>query len=119
MLFSVNSIANSEYDILVGDITISNERLKIVDFSVPIETSDAIIYMKKSKKKKSNTFSFLLPFSIDVWIGILVCLLLGILNYFIKMGLTLKLVYASMQHSKIKMLSSSNFQLLSFYFYLN
>ena len=73
----VESIANKQYDMLIGDVTITKERLKIVDFTVPLESQNIIVFMKKSNKKEQKIFSFLLPFSEMVWFAVLICLLMG------------------------------------------
>ena len=61
----------------MGDVTITAEREEIVDFSIPIDTSDLIFIKKKTEFLQSNKFSFLLPLSTEVWISILASLLIG------------------------------------------
>ena len=62
---------------LVGDITITKERLQIVDFSVPVQPANIVLFMKKPTEKDINIFSFIMPLSNNVWIAVLASLLLG------------------------------------------
>ena len=78
--FSVQSIASKQYDLLLGDITIDQERLKVVDFSLPIQTSELIVLMKRTNQDENNIFSFLKPLSDRVWICILISSILGKLS---------------------------------------
>ena len=66
-----------QYDLLVGDITISPERLKLVDFSIPVQTSDVAVFMKKVNHKDLNMFSFMEPLSISIWSAVLLALIIG------------------------------------------
>ena len=75
--FIVNSVAKNQFDFLIGDVTISKERVTIVDFSTPIQTSDVVIFMKKNDEKKFSIFSFLQPLSNGVWIAIFLSLVVG------------------------------------------
>ena len=70
-------MADKNYDMLIGDVTITKERLKIVDFSVPLESQNMIVFMKNINEKQHQIFSFLLPFSNTVWMAVLICLLVG------------------------------------------
>ena len=74
---SVKGIGDAEYDLLMGDITIKPSRAEIIDFSVPFQTSEIIIFKKQSKSLDTNVFSFLLPLSYKVWVAVLISLLLG------------------------------------------
>ena len=73
----VMSIARNEYDMLLGDITINSERVKIVDFSVPIQSANIILFMRKATKHEKQIFSFLQPLSDSVWLAILISLVIG------------------------------------------
>ena len=75
----VLSIGSNQYDLLLGDITIDHERMKIVDFSLPMQTSELIVLMKRKSQHDYNIFSFLKPLSDRVWLCMLVATLLGLL----------------------------------------
>ena len=74
---SVNGLKNGEYDLLMGDITMMPSRAELIDFSVPFQTSEIIIYKRQSRNFDTNIFSFLLPLSYKVWVAVLISLLLG------------------------------------------
>ena len=65
----MNVIAENKYDIGVGDVTILSERLDIVDFTIPTVNSELVIIAKQTDNK-NNIFSFLSPFSLELWLGI-------------------------------------------------
>ena len=71
------SVSRGEYDMLTGDITITSERVKIVDFSIPIQSANVILFMNKEKNKEIQVFSFLQPLSNSVWIAIFISLCIG------------------------------------------
>lgn len=48
----------------------TKDRLKLIDFTIPISVADTIIYTKRPTAKKSNIFSFLAPFSNNIWLAI-------------------------------------------------
>ena len=73
----VDGLASNNYDILMGDVTITAERQEIIDFSFPIDTTDLIFVRKIMDNMKYNKFSFLMPLSFEVWISIFVSLLAG------------------------------------------
>ena len=55
-------------DVAVADLTINKERQDAVDFTMPfMNLGISILYVVPSKKPPS-LFSFLLPFSKDVWV---------------------------------------------------
>ena len=55
-------------DICVADLTINKVRQEAVDFTMPfMNLGISILYVVPSKKPPS-LFSFLLPFSKDVWV---------------------------------------------------
>lgn len=56
-----------EADVAVGDLTISLDREKVVDFTMPFMNLGISILFKKPTKNSSNLFSFLQPLSEEVW----------------------------------------------------
>ena len=87
--FLVKSIAENRTDITVPGFVITEERHKIVDFTVPFFTQGLYIWIKKPevlnidrigyqihkfsiKALHSSWFTFLFPISFDVWLSLLV-----------------------------------------------
>lgn len=56
-----------EADIAVADLTITSGRADAVDFAMPHLTLGITILFKKPEETPPNIFSFLSPFSLDVW----------------------------------------------------
>jgi glutamate receptor, ionotropic, invertebrate len=55
-------------DLAVCDITITEERKKVVDFSVPFMTLGISILYTKKQEPEPELFSFLNPYTFDVWL---------------------------------------------------
>ena len=58
--------------------TVTNERLNLVDFTIPIMDINTII-LAKIPKLNENIYSFLSPFSSETWIGILLSFISSII----------------------------------------
>ena len=66
----VSDLAENRTHIAIADLTMTKERLKLVDFTIPISVADTIIYTKRPTAKESNIFSFLAPFPNNIWLAI-------------------------------------------------
>ena len=88
--FIVQDVALNKTDILIGDATIQAHRLKLVDFSVPLQTADLIVVMRKKETKEKNIFTFLKPFSDTVWIYISFVIFIGIYELIVVPVITLR-----------------------------
>ncbi|XP_073279779.1 glutamate receptor 3.4-like isoform X2 [Primulina huaijiensis] len=62
----VNDVAENRYDTAVGDVTITTNRTRIVDFTQPYMESGLVV-VAPVKENKSNPWAFLLPFSWQMW----------------------------------------------------
>ncbi|GAB2274886.1 hypothetical protein Dimus_009657 [Dionaea muscipula] len=62
----VSDIAQNKYDAGVGDITITTNRTKTVDFTQPYLESGLVI-VAPVKRAKSNAWAFLQPFTLEMW----------------------------------------------------
>ncbi|XP_059661065.1 glutamate receptor 3.4-like [Cornus florida] len=62
----VNDVAENKYDAGVGDITITTNRTRIVDFTQPYMESGLVI-VAPVKGRKSNAWAFLRPFTWEMW----------------------------------------------------
>ncbi|XP_065285154.1 glutamate receptor ionotropic, kainate 2-like [Dermacentor albipictus] len=63
----MRELVDKEADLAVGDLTITSEREKAVDFTMPFMTLGVSILYKKTEQKRSLLF-FLSPLSPDVWL---------------------------------------------------
>lgn len=64
-------------DIVIADLSITEERLDDIDFSIPIATEGLAIFMKSPETRDKRLFSFLLPYSAKVWISLLAAMTIG------------------------------------------
>ncbi|KAJ8749237.1 hypothetical protein K2173_018714 [Erythroxylum novogranatense] len=62
----VNAVAENNYDAAVGDVTITTNRTKIVDFTQPYMESGLFV-VAAVKEQKSSPWSFLKPFTFQMW----------------------------------------------------
>ena len=69
----VQNVADDKLDLGVADISITSERLNLIDFSPPIIES-GIIIVAENKLENNDLFTFLSPFSIEIWLGIVFAL---------------------------------------------
>uniref|UniRef100_A0A1I8IHC4 Glutamate receptor n=1 Tax=Macrostomum lignano TaxID=282301 RepID=A0A1I8IHC4_9PLAT len=67
----IGELLRNEADIALAPLTITTERAEFVDFTEPFLTFGISIMIKKPKKEKPGTFSFLRPLSPEVWSYIL------------------------------------------------
>lgn len=70
-------------DFAICDLTITSERESAVDFTMPFMTLGISILFEKPKKEDPSLFSFMKPFSSDVWLCLIGCFLLVSLSLFI------------------------------------
>ncbi|CAI9759981.1 unnamed protein product [Fraxinus pennsylvanica] len=63
----VNDVAQSKYDAAVGDITITTNRTRSVDFTQPYLESGLVVVVHV-KEIKSSPWSFLKPFTWQMWV---------------------------------------------------
>ncbi|XP_075975521.1 glutamate receptor ionotropic, kainate 2-like [Anticarsia gemmatalis] len=63
----IGDLLDKKADLAVCDLTITEERKKVVDFSVPFMTLGISILFTKERKVMPGTYSFLNPYSFDVW----------------------------------------------------
>ncbi|PON83855.1 Ionotropic glutamate receptor [Trema orientale] len=63
----VNQVAENKFDAAVGDITITTNRTKIVDFTQPYLESGLVV-VAPVKEAKSSPWAFLKPFTLPMWL---------------------------------------------------
>ncbi|XP_021964384.2 glutamate receptor ionotropic, kainate 2 isoform X2 [Folsomia candida] len=64
----IGDILSGRGDLAVADLTINHDREAAVDFTMPFMNLGISILYKKPKKEPPELFSFLQPFSPDIWI---------------------------------------------------
>ncbi|KAJ4980417.1 hypothetical protein NE237_031254 [Protea cynaroides] len=62
----VDMVAENKFDAAVGDITITTNRTRIVDFTQPYSESGLVV-VTPVKETKSSPWAFLKPFTIEMW----------------------------------------------------
>ncbi|XP_066943694.1 glutamate receptor ionotropic, kainate 2-like isoform X2 [Macrobrachium rosenbergii] len=66
----IGELLEQKADLAIGDLTITNERKQVVDFTVPWMNLGVSILYRKSSKKTSVFYRFLSPISADVWLSV-------------------------------------------------
>ncbi|KAF3329278.1 glutamate receptor 3.1-like isoform X1 [Carex littledalei] len=61
-----NKVGSSFFDAAIGDIVITKNRTKIVDFTQPYIDSGLVV-LAPVKRQKSNAWTFLQPFTLEMW----------------------------------------------------
>ena len=67
----IQNLIDDQLDLVIADLTVTNNRADKIDFSIPFMTSGIAILMRKPSITDPDPFSFLKPFSISIWLGIL------------------------------------------------
>ena len=65
----VREVLDWQADLAIVDLTITKERQSGVDFTHPFMTLGIAIMYKKPKMEEAELYSFLMPFSKEVWLG--------------------------------------------------
>lgn len=65
----IRELLDWEADLAIVDLTITKERQSAVDFTHPFMTLGIAIMFKKPKMEEAELFSFLMPFSTEVWLS--------------------------------------------------
>lgn len=63
----IGEIISGKADLAIVDLTITSQREEAVDFTLPFMNTGISILFKKPTTKQNTLFSFLSPFSSDVW----------------------------------------------------
>lgn len=67
----VGMVHRGDADIIIDDLSLTESRSKVIDFSQPYAIDRWTFATKLMKQSQNNTF-FLKPFSVEVWIGIII-----------------------------------------------
>ena len=68
---TVQEVALNNFDMGVRMFSTKNERLKHIDFTLPIIEIETVI-LAKHPSVETNIYSFLNPFSCEIWFSIVV-----------------------------------------------
>ena len=68
----IQELASGDYDVLMGDVTVTSARRELVDFSLSIFDSSLRLIMRRSTTSPVDLLSYLRPFSFSLWMVILV-----------------------------------------------
>ncbi|KAJ7555969.1 hypothetical protein O6H91_05G063400 [Diphasiastrum complanatum] len=63
----IDQIANKEFDAVVGDLTITAERSRIVDFTQPYAAFGLVVVVSARKEDANKAWAFLRPFTPAMW----------------------------------------------------
>ena len=69
---AVRRMRNGEYDIIVSDMTVTSERRELAVFSTSIYDYSLRLVMRKPTVDRIEVFAYLKPFSLSLWMSILV-----------------------------------------------
>jgi ionotropic kainate glutamate receptor 2 len=64
----IRELLDHRADLAIADLTITSSRQTAVDFTLPFMNTGISILFKKPEETPPDLFSFLKPFSVDVWI---------------------------------------------------
>ncbi|CAF4024596.1 unnamed protein product [Rotaria sordida] len=70
----IKAVATSVCDVAIGDITVTAKRREIVDFSTSIFDNSLRIIVRQTKTVHIDLLSYLRPFSLNLWLILLICL---------------------------------------------
>ncbi|KAK3435464.1 hypothetical protein EUGRSUZ_C00162 [Eucalyptus grandis] len=59
-----------QYDVAVGDITITGNRSSYVDFTMPFTETGVVMIVPIETSRSTNTWTFLQPLTVDLWLVI-------------------------------------------------
>ncbi|CAL1283905.1 unnamed protein product [Larinioides sclopetarius] len=79
----VGEVMRGEVDLAIADLTITTERIQGVDFTLPFMQTGISILFKKPTQKVTSLFSFLLPFSGEVWLLVMAAYTFISISYFL------------------------------------
>jgi hypothetical protein len=70
----IGEVVRGEADIAVSDLTINEQRSKVVDFTHPYMDAGMAVLVKVARRGKSNWTGFMDPFDVKLWIALIVCI---------------------------------------------
>ena len=71
----IRELLDRRADMAIADLTITHQRQSAVDFTLPFMNLGISIMFKKPEQVPPDLFSFLKPFSVDVWLYVLTAII--------------------------------------------
>lgn len=68
----VGELIRREADIAIAPLTITSERERVIDFSMPFMNFGISVMVKKPAKQNEGMFSFMNPLSKEIWVRLYV-----------------------------------------------
>ena len=75
----IGEVARGEADIAIADLTINEQRSKVVDFTHPYMDAGMGVLVKVSRRDKDNWTGFMDPFAANLWIALVVSVNIALL----------------------------------------
>ena len=73
----VDKLARKEYDLLMADLTMYQDRVNKIDFTVPFRTVNLFIIYRRSPQLNSDYLAVFQPLSGSAWMAIFGAMTLG------------------------------------------
>ena len=69
----VGELLSKKADLIIADLVITSERVKVIDFTTPfINTGITLLYKKEPYNFTKGLFTFIVsPFGVDIWLCVL------------------------------------------------
>eukprot|EP00250_Pteridium_aquilinum_P018745 c24192_g1_i1 orf=704-3022(+) len=67
----VLKLAHQDYDAVVGDLAVTADRLRIVDFTQPFMESGLVVLVPVKNNRENSLWAFLRPFTSHLWMTLL------------------------------------------------
>ncbi|XP_055348125.1 glutamate receptor-like [Paramacrobiotus metropolitanus] len=71
---AIGEVLRKEADMIVADLSTTSDREQVVDFTLPFMNDDYYILIRKEETIDLGIFSFLRPFSLTLWLAILLAI---------------------------------------------
>ncbi|KAJ8317822.1 hypothetical protein KUTeg_004626 [Tegillarca granosa] len=99
----IGELLEGNASIAVAPLTITKDREEVVDFSKPFMMSGVSIIIKKPDKQKPGVFSFMKPFSLTLWL----CIVIGYVV--VSFGMFLVSRFSPAEWKKVKIDDATEF----------
>ena len=70
----IGEVVRGDADIAIADLTINEQRSKVVDFTHPFMDAGMGVLVKVARRDKNNWTGFMDPFAATLWIAIVICI---------------------------------------------
>ncbi|KAJ9590512.1 hypothetical protein L9F63_016463 [Diploptera punctata] len=105
-------LIRNEVDIAMQSMTITSERYQFVDFTMPLIRSSTSIMIRKPSRRSFNWNNFLRPFSNELWLGVIICMI--ILTFSLSATFYLRRMYCADEEVEYDIMESFGYVYTSF-----